>query len=59
MAWLLMVIPFSLSKSISSSTCASISLEDSVLVNSISLSARVLFPWSMWAIMQKFRMCFI
>ena len=35
------------------------SLEDRVCVNSMSLSARVLFPWSMWAIMQKFRIFFI
>ena len=30
-----------------------------VLVYSNKRSARVLFPWSIWAIMQKFRMFFI
>src|ERR1700710_282373 len=59
MAWLLMVIPFSRSRSMSSRTWACISLLETVLVISRRRSARVLFPWSIWAIMQKFRIFFI
>ena len=43
----------------SSRTWFSMSRSLSVLVSSSSLSARVLLPWSMCAIMQKFRMFFI
>jgi hypothetical protein len=35
------------------------SLEEIVFVYSNNLSARVLLPWSMCAMMQKFRICFI
>ena len=48
------VIPLSLSKSMLSNTCDCISLLVSTPVNSISLSASVDFPWSIWAIIQKF-----
>jgi len=58
-AWLLMVMPFSRSRSISSSTCACISRWFRVLVFSNRRSANVLLPWSMWAMMQKLRMFFI
>src|SRR3954463_13349029 len=59
MAWLLIVIPFSLSRSISSRTWSIISRSLMVLVVCNSLSARVLLPWSIWAIMQKLRIFFI
>ena len=57
MAWLLMVIPLSFSKSISSSIWPSVTCI--VLVNSSKRSAKVDLPWSMWAIMQKLRIFFI
>ena len=57
MAWLLMVIPRSFSKSISSSICPSVTLM--VFVASSKRSARVDLPWSICAIIQKFLICFI
>src|SRR5690606_26719992 len=54
MAWDLMVIPRSLSRSILSNNCACISRSLTVLVCSSRRSAKVLFPWSIWAIIQKF-----
>ena len=54
MAWLLMVIPRSRSKSMLSSIWFSVILM--VLVYSNIRSAKVDFPWSIWAIMQKFLM---
>ena len=57
MAWLFMVMPRSRSRSISSSSWACICRLSTVEVNSSSRSARVDLPWSMWAIMQKLRMC--
>ena len=59
MAWLLMVMPRSRSKSMSSSTWFWKSRSFTVLVNCNKRSANVLFPWSMWAMMQKFRIWFI
>ena len=52
MAWLLMVMPLSLSRSMLSSIWPSVTLM--VLVRSNSLSAIVDLPWSIWAMMQKF-----
>src|SRR5579884_1352396 len=52
----LIVMPFSRSRSIWSSTCSVSWRCDSVPVSSSRRSARVDFPWSMWAMMQKFRM---
>ena len=49
------VIPFSRSSSIESSSCAFISRFSTVPVSSIILSAIVDFPWSICAIIQKFR----
>src|SRR6266545_4394635 len=49
-------MPRSRSRSIVSSTCSRIKRLSSVPVSSISRSARVDFPWSMWATMQKLRM---
>lgn len=57
MAWLLMVIPLSFSRSMSSSICPLVTCI--VLVNSSRRSAKVDLPWSIWAIMQKFRIFFI
>ncbi len=37
-----------------SSCCAELSRIVTVLVASISLSESVVFPWSMWAMMEKF-----
>ena len=54
-----MVIPRSRSKSILSRTWACISLPKTVLVYSNNLSANVLFPWSICAIIQKLRIRFI
>src|SRR5437870_4960947 len=51
-----MVMPRSRSKSIVSRTCSIISLWDNAPVYSSSRSARVDLPWSMWAMMLKFRM---
>ena len=56
---LLMVMPFSRSKSMLSRTWACISRWLSVLVFSNRRSASVDFPWSIWAMMQKLRMFFI
>ena len=53
MAWLFMVMPRSRSKSMLSSICPSVICI--VFVRSSKRSAKVDFPWSMWAIMQKFR----
>ena len=53
-----MVMPRSRSRSIESSTCASvISRGCSAPVSSRKRSASVDFPWSMWAMMEKLRMC--
>src|SRR5215472_1439431 len=52
----LMVMPRSRSRSIESSTCAVISRSLSAPVNSSKRSASVDFPWSICAMMQKFRM---
>jgi hypothetical protein len=48
-------MPRSRSKSMLSRSCAAMSRAATVLVASSSRSARVLFPWSMWAMMLKFR----
>ncbi len=52
--WDLIVIPFSRSRSMESSCCAELSLMVTVLVASISRSESVVFPWSIWAMMEKF-----
>ena len=52
MAWLLIVMPLSFSRSISSSICPSVTFI--VLVCSNRRSAKVDLPWSIWAMMQKF-----
>src|SRR5712692_4456921 len=49
-------MPRSRSRSMVSSTCSRISRLSRVPVSSISRSARVDLPWSMWATMQKLRM---
>src|SRR3989337_1686177 len=49
----LIVTPFSRSKSIVSRTCSVISRSETVPVSCSRRSARVDFPWSMWAMMQK------
>ena len=59
MAWLLIVMPRSRSRSISSSTCACKSFPTTVPVVSSKRSASVLLPWSICAIIQKFLMFFI
>src|SRR5690554_2680987 len=59
MACDLMVIPRSRSKSILSNSCAWASRAVTVCVASNKRSARVLFPWSICAIIQKFLICFI
>ena len=51
----LMVIPRSLSKSMESRTWATIFLALTAPVYSNNRSARVDFPWSIWAMIQKFR----
>src|SRR5436853_2823589 len=51
----LMVIPFSRSRSMLSRTCSFILPRGMVLVISSSRSASVDLPWSMCAMMQKFR----
>src|SRR3989304_3658300 len=53
----LIVTPFRRSKSIVSRTCSVISRSETVPVSCSRRSARVDFPWSMWAMMQKLRMC--
>src|SRR5438105_1921583 len=52
----LIVMPFSRSRSMESSTCSAISRALRVCVRSSKRSARVDLPWSMCAIMQKLRM---
>ena len=59
MACDLMVIPRSRSKSILSRSWSCFSRSVTAPVASNSLSASVLLPWSICAMMQKFRMCFI
>src|SRR5437867_2524658 len=49
-----MVMPRSRSRSMESSTCASISRACSAPVSSRKRSASVDFPWSIWAMMAKF-----
>src|SRR6267142_870843 len=49
-------MPRSRSRSMPSSTWSDISLLDSAPVSSMIRSDRVVLPWSMWAMMQKFRM---
>src|SRR5262245_54209570 len=51
----LMVMPFSRSRSMASSTCSFMSFDEIVCVISSRRSASVDFPWSMWAMMQKLR----
>ena len=51
----LIVIPRSRSSSIESSTCARMSRPVTVFVTSRMRSASVDFPWSMWAMIEKFR----
>src|SRR6185312_106463 len=50
-------IPRSRSRSIESRTCSRICRGSTVLVISRMRSASVDFPWSMWAMIEKFRMC--
>src|SRR5438067_8931340 len=52
----LIVMPFSRSRSVESSTCSAISRALRVCVRSSKRSASVDLPWSMCAIMQKLRM---
>ena len=52
----LIVTPFSRSRSIVSSSCSFISRSVTVPVIWIRRSARVLLPWSMWAMMEILRM---
>ena len=59
MACDLIVIPRSRSKSILSKSCACCSRAVTEPVASSKRSAKVLFPWSMCAIMQKLRMFFM
>src|SRR5262249_58650727 len=51
-----MVMPRSRSRSMSSRNCAAISRGDTAPVRSRRRSARVDFPWSMCAMIEKFRM---
>src|SRR6185369_439120 len=51
-----MVMPRSRSRSMESSTCASISRDVRPPVRSMMRSASVDLPWSMWAMMEKLRM---
>src|SRR5438093_769524 len=53
----LMVIPRSRSMSIRSRYCARMSRSSTTPVNCNIRSASVDFPWSMWAMMQKLRIC--
>ena len=53
--WDLMVMPFSRSRSMESSCWALLSRIVTVLVISISRSDSVVFPWSMWAMIEKLR----
>src|SRR3954453_3058768 len=52
-----MVMPRSRSRSIESSSCARMERGSTVCVSSRMRSASVDFPWSMWAMIEKFRMC--
>src|SRR5688572_31164516 len=52
-----MVMPRSRSSSMESSTCASISRSASPPHNWMKRSASVDLPWSMWAMMEKLRIC--
>src|SRR5712691_10550610 len=54
-----MVIPRSRSRSIVSSTCSDISRSGSPPQRWMKRSASVDFPWSMWAMIEKLRMCCI
>jgi len=54
--WALIVIPRSRSRSILSRNWSTFSRSERVPVSSRSRSARVDFPWSMWAMMEKLRM---
>src|SRR6476619_236003 len=54
-AWLLMVMPRSRSMSIRSRYCALIARSSTTPVSWSIRSASVDLPWSMWAMMQKFR----
>src|SRR5215467_5279518 len=58
MLFALMVMPRSRSRSIESRTCSCISRSESAPVISSRRSASVDLPWSMCAMMQKFRMNF-
>ena len=55
--WALMVMPRSRSMSMESSSCSFMSRSATVPVDWISRSASVDLPWSMWATMEKLRMC--
>ncbi len=55
-AWLLMVMPRSRSMSIRSRYCARAARASTTPVSCSIRSASVDLPWSMWAMMQKFRM---
>src|SRR6476469_6308868 len=55
-AWLLIVMPRSRSMSIRSRYCARAARSSTTPVSCSIRSARVDLPWSMWAMMQKFRM---
>src|SRR6059058_5040750 len=52
-----MVMPRSRSSSMSSRNCADISRAETAPVASRMRSASVDFPWSMWAMIEKLRMC--
>ena len=54
-AWDLIVIPRSRSMSIRSRYCARAARSSTTPVSCSIRSARVDLPWSMWAMMQKFR----
>src|SRR6059058_3570313 len=55
--WALMVMPRSRSRSIESSNCSCMSRSEMVPVRWSKRSDSVVFPWSMWAMMLKLRMC--
>src|SRR6266516_6056364 len=55
--WALMVMPRSRSRSIESSNCSCMSRSEIVPVRLSKRSDSVVFPWSMWAMMLKLRMC--
>src|SRR6478609_250785 len=56
-AWLLIVIPRSRSMSMRSRYCARMSRSATTPVSCSIRSASVDLPWSIWAMMQKFRIC--